>query len=113
MGNFGEVKNSYLGPGTKMGHFSYLGDATIGENVNIGAGTITCNYDGQRKHQTVIEDGAFIGSDTMLVAPVRVGKGSKTGAGSVVTHDVPSDSVVYGVPARPRAKGEGSKLPEE
>lgn len=108
MGNFGEVKNSYLGPGTKMGHFSYLGDAAVGENVNIGAGTITCNYDGQRKHRTVIEDGAFIGSDTMLVAPVRVGKGSKTGAGSVVTHDVPPDSLVYGVPARPKAKGEGT-----
>lgn len=113
MGNFGEVKNSYLGPGTKMGHFSYLGDATVGENVNIGAGTITCNYDGQRKHQTIIEEGAFIGSDTMLIAPVRVGKGSKTGAGSVVTHDVPPDSVVYGVPARPRTEREGSKPPEE
>jgi bifunctional UDP-N-acetylglucosamine pyrophosphorylase/glucosamine-1-phosphate N-acetyltransferase len=113
MGNFGEVKNSYLGRGTKMGHFSYLGDATVGENVNIGAGTITCNYDGQRKHQTVIEDGVFIGSDTMLVAPLRVGKGSKTGAGSVVTHDVPPDSVVYGVPARSRTKGEGSGPSEE
>jgi bifunctional UDP-N-acetylglucosamine pyrophosphorylase/glucosamine-1-phosphate N-acetyltransferase len=100
MGNFGEVKNSYLGPGTKMGHFSYVGDATIGTEVNIGAGTITCNFDGQRKHQTVIEDGAFIGSDTMLVAPVRVGAGAKTGAGAVVTHDVPPDSLAYGVPAR-------------
>ena len=113
MGNFGEVKNSYLGPGTKVGHFSYLGDATVGENVNIGAGTITCNYDGQRKHRTVIEDGAFIGSDTMLVAPVRVSEGSKTGAGSVVTRDVPPDSVVYGVPARLKTKGEGSKPSEE
>ncbi len=113
MGNFGEVKNSYLGPGTKMGHFSYLGDATIGQEVNIGAGTITCNYDGQRKHPTIIEDGAFIGSDTMLVAPVRVGKGSKTGAGSVVTHDVPPDSVVYGVPARPKPKEKGSQPAEE
>ncbi len=100
MGNFGEVKNSYLGPGTKMGHFSYVGDATIGAEVNIGAGTITCNFDGQRKHPTVIEDGAFIGSDTMLVAPVRVGAGAKTGAGSVVTRDVPAGSVAYGVPAR-------------
>ena len=104
MGNFGEVKNSYLGPGTKMGHFSYLGDATVGADVNIGAGTITCNYDGVRKHRTVIEEGAFIGSDTMLVAPVRVGAGAKTGAGSVVTHDVPPGSVVYGVPARVRRK---------
>jgi len=104
MGNFGEVKNSYVGPGTKMGHFSYLGDAQVGANVNIGAGTITCNFDGTRKHQTIIEDGAFIGSDTMLVAPVRVGAGAKTGAGSVVTHDVPPGAVVYGVPARVRAQ---------
>lgn len=100
MGNFGEVKNSYIGPGTKMGHFGYVGDAKIGENVNIGAGTVTCNYDGQRKHRTVIEDGAFIGSDTMLVAPVTVGAGAVTGAGSVVTRDVPPKSLAYGVPAR-------------
>ncbi len=106
MGNFGEVKNSYLGPGTKMGHFSYLGDAQVGENVNIGAGTITCNFDGVRKHPTVIEDGAFIGSDTMLVAPVRVGRGAKTGAGSVVTHDIPPGALAYGVPARVQ-KGPG------
>lgn len=100
MGNFGEMKNSTLGPGSKMGHFSYLGDATVGADVNIGAGTITCNYDGQRKHPTVIEDGAFIGSDSMLVAPLHIGCGAKTGAGSVVTHDVPAGTVVYGVPAR-------------
>jgi bifunctional UDP-N-acetylglucosamine pyrophosphorylase/glucosamine-1-phosphate N-acetyltransferase len=104
MGNFGEVKNSYLGPGCKMGHFSYLGDATLGANVNVGAGTITCNYDGWRKHSTTIGDGAFIGSDTMLVAPLKVGAGAITGAGSVVTHDVPPDSVVYGVPARVRKR---------
>ncbi len=106
VGNFAEVKNSYLGPGAKMGHFSYLGDATVGQDVNIGAGTITCNYDGQRKHPTIIEDGAFIGSDTMLVAPVRVGAGAKIGAGSVVTHDIPPGSVAYGVPARVRGKVE-------
>ncbi len=100
VGNFGEVKNSYLGPGTKMGHFSYIGDATVGKNVNIGAGTITCNYDGVRKNPTVIEDGAFIGSDTMLVAPVRIGARAKIGAGAVVTHDIPPDSLAYGVPAR-------------
>jgi bifunctional UDP-N-acetylglucosamine pyrophosphorylase/glucosamine-1-phosphate N-acetyltransferase len=106
MGNFGEVKNSYLGPGAKMGHFSYLGDATVGAGANIGAGTITCNYDGKRKHRTEIEEGAFIGSDTMLVAPVRVGKGAITGAGAVVTRDVPPGSVAYGVPARVREKKE-------
>lgn len=111
MGNFGEVKNSYLGPGTKMGHFSYLGDAEVGANVNIGAGTITCNFDGERKHKTVIEEGAFIGSDTMLVAPVRIGKGAKTGAGSVVTHDVPAGAVAYGVPARVR-RGHPGGAPE-
>ncbi|GAB4423585.1 MAG: bifunctional UDP-N-acetylglucosamine diphosphorylase/glucosamine-1-phosphate N-acetyltransferase GlmU [Anaerolineae bacterium] len=100
MGNFGEVKNSYLGPYTKMGHFSYLGDATIGTNVNIGAGTITCNYDGANKNPTRIGDNAFIGSDTMLVAPVSIGQNARTGAGSVVTRDVPDDGLAYGVPAR-------------
>jgi len=100
IGNFGEVKNSTLGAGTKMGHFSYIGDASIGNNVNIGAGTITCNYDGVRKNQTEIEDDVFIGSDTMLVAPVKLEKGSRTGAGSVVTKDVPQNTVVAGVPAR-------------
>jgi bifunctional UDP-N-acetylglucosamine pyrophosphorylase/glucosamine-1-phosphate N-acetyltransferase len=106
MGNFGEMKNATLGPGAKMGHFSYLGDAEVGAGANIGAGTITCNYDGVRKHKTVIEEGAFIGSDTMLVAPVRVGKGAKTGAGAVVTHDVPENAVAYGVPARVRGEGD-------
>ncbi len=101
MGNFGEVKDSYLGPGTKMGHFSYIGNAHIEEDVNIGAGTITCNYDGVNKHKTSIGRNVFIGSDTMLVAPVTIGDGARTGAGSVVTHDVPADGLVYGVPARP------------
>jgi len=100
MGNFGEVKNSYLGPGTKMGHFSYMGDVTTGQNVNIGAGTITCNYDGVNKYKTNIGDSAFIGSDTMLVAPVNIGNNAKTGAGSVVTRDIPDDSMAFGVPAR-------------
>jgi bifunctional UDP-N-acetylglucosamine pyrophosphorylase/glucosamine-1-phosphate N-acetyltransferase len=100
MGNFGEVKNSYLGPGVKMGHFSYLGDATIGPDVNIGAGTITCNYDGFTKNPTEIGAGAFIGSDTMLVAPLKIGEGARTGAGSVVTKDVPDNTLAVGVPAR-------------
>ncbi|MFQ6100817.1 MAG: bifunctional UDP-N-acetylglucosamine diphosphorylase/glucosamine-1-phosphate N-acetyltransferase GlmU [Anaerolineae bacterium] len=107
VGNFGELKNATLGPGAKMGHFSYLGDAEVGAGANIGAGTVTCNYNGVRKHKTVIEDGAFIGSDTMLVAPVRVGKGAKTGAGSVVTHDVPDGALVYGVPARVQDENDG------
>lgn len=100
MGNFGEVKDSHLSAGVKMGHFSYIGNAEIGEDVNIGAGTITCNFDGEHKHPTVIGEGAFIGSDTMLVAPVKIGKGAHTGAGSVVTHDVPDGETVVGVPAR-------------
>ncbi len=100
MGNFGEVKSSYLAEGVKMGHFSYIGDATIGENVNIGAGTITCNFDGARKHKTVIGKNVFIGSDTMLVAPINIGDEAKTGAGAVVTRDVPPGTVVVGVPAR-------------
>jgi bifunctional UDP-N-acetylglucosamine pyrophosphorylase/glucosamine-1-phosphate N-acetyltransferase len=104
IGNFAEVKDSTLGPGTKQGHFSYLGNATIGANVNIGAGTITCNYDGKHKHPTTIGDNTFIGSDTMLVAPVNIGHDAKTGAGSVVTHDVADNEVVYGVPARVKHK---------
>ena len=104
MGNFGEVKDSYLGPGTKMGHFSYIGNATIGSQVNIGAGTITCNYDGEKKHPTEIGARVFIGSDTMLVAPVKLGEGARTGAGAVVTRDVPPETLVVGVPAHPVRK---------
>jgi bifunctional UDP-N-acetylglucosamine pyrophosphorylase/glucosamine-1-phosphate N-acetyltransferase len=104
VGNFGEIKDSYLGEGSKMGHFSYIGDAQIGADVNIGAGTITCNYDGKEKHQTVIKDGVFIGSDSMLVAPLEIGENSRTGAGSVVTKDVPPDTVVVGIPARQISK---------
>jgi bifunctional UDP-N-acetylglucosamine pyrophosphorylase / glucosamine-1-phosphate N-acetyltransferase len=100
LGNYVEVKASRIGRRSKAGHFSYIGDADICDDVNIGAGTVTCNYDGTAKYGTVIEDGAFIGSDTMLVAPVRVGRGASTGAGSVVTKDVPSGERVAGVPAR-------------
>jgi bifunctional UDP-N-acetylglucosamine pyrophosphorylase/glucosamine-1-phosphate N-acetyltransferase len=95
-----EVNRSRVGRGTKAAHFCYLGDAEIGENVNIGAGAVTCNYDGAAKHKTVIEDNVFIGSDSMLVAPLRIGKGARTGAGSVVTKDVVPGGSVVGVPAR-------------
>ncbi|MBN1266824.1 MAG: bifunctional UDP-N-acetylglucosamine diphosphorylase/glucosamine-1-phosphate N-acetyltransferase GlmU [Anaerolineales bacterium] len=104
MGNFGEVKNSTLESGVKMGHFSYIGDAEIHEDVNIGAGTVTCNFDGKHKHKTEVGAGAFIGSGTMLVAPIRLGQKSVTGAGSVVTREVAENSVVVGVPAREMKK---------
>lgn len=100
LGNYVEVKKSRLGRGTQVGHFTYLGDATLGANVNIGAGTVTCNYDGVRKNPTTIGDGAFIGCDSMLVAPIVIGARAVTGAGAVVTHDVPPDTQVAGVPAR-------------
>jgi bifunctional UDP-N-acetylglucosamine pyrophosphorylase/glucosamine-1-phosphate N-acetyltransferase len=96
VGNFVETKKIKLGKGSKANHLTYLGDAEIGANVNIGAGTITCNYDGVNKHTTVIEDGVFIGSDSTLVAPVRIGKGAYVGAASCVTDDVPEDSLVIG-----------------
>jgi len=93
IGNFVEVKHAVVGPGSKANHLAYLGDATVGEDVNIGAGTIICNYDGTTKHQTVIEDGAFIGSDTQLIAPVTVGKGAYVASGSSITDDVPPGSL--------------------
>jgi len=100
IGNLAEIKNSTIGTGSQVSHFSYVGDATIGENVNIGAGTITCNYDGVEKHPTVIEDEAQIGSSTMLIAPVTIGKAARTGAGSVVRTDVLAGDTVDGVPAK-------------
>ena len=93
VGNFVEAKNVQLGEGSKASHLSYLGDSVIGGNVNVGAGTITCNYDGANKHQTVIEDDVFIGSDTQLVAPVTIGRGATIGAGSTVTKNAPADSL--------------------
>ena len=104
VGNFVEVKKSRLKRGTKAMHLTYLGDATIGERTNIGAGTVTCNFDGEKKHETIIEEDVKVGSDTMFVAPVRVGARSTTGAGSVVTKDVPPDSLVVGVPAKVKKK---------
>jgi len=104
VGTFAEMKNAKIGEGSKVPHFSYLGDVTVGRGSNIAAGTITSNYDGKDKHATSIGDDVFIGSDTILVAPVRVGRGAYTGAGSVVTRDVPAGSLVYGVPATKRER---------
>ncbi|MBT3942535.1 MAG: bifunctional UDP-N-acetylglucosamine diphosphorylase/glucosamine-1-phosphate N-acetyltransferase GlmU [Chloroflexi bacterium] len=109
IGNYAEVKNAIIGAEAKIGHFSYVGDATVGVGANIGAGTVTCNYDGDSKHQTVIGANAFIGSGSMLVAPVSIGPGASTGAGSVVTHDVPAGVRVAGVPARPMPEVDSEK----
>jgi bifunctional UDP-N-acetylglucosamine pyrophosphorylase/glucosamine-1-phosphate N-acetyltransferase len=101
IGNFAEIKRSRLGAGTQQHHFSYLGDAEIGENVNVGAGSVTANFDGHAKHPTTIGDGASLGVDTMMVAPVTIGEGASTGAGAVVTRDVAPGKTVVGMPARP------------
>jgi bifunctional UDP-N-acetylglucosamine pyrophosphorylase / glucosamine-1-phosphate N-acetyltransferase len=93
VGDFVEIKKSTIGSGSKVPHLSYVGDAEIGRNVNVGAGTITCNYDGKNKWPTILEDGVFIGSNTNLVAPVRLGKNAVTGAGSTITRDVPPDTL--------------------
>ncbi len=115
IGNFVETKNARVGAGSKAKHLTYLGDVEVGQGANVGAGTITANYDGQRKHRTVIEDRAFIGSGTILVAPVRVGEGGVTGAGAVVTRgrDVAAGETVVGVPAKPIRNGRGSPKPPE
>jgi bifunctional UDP-N-acetylglucosamine pyrophosphorylase / glucosamine-1-phosphate N-acetyltransferase len=110
VGNFAEVKNSRLGPAVKQHHVSYLGDADVGARTNVGAGTITANYDGSAKHRTTIGEGVFLGVDTMLRAPVTLGDGARTGAGAVVTHDVPAGKLAVGVPARirePKARAKG------
>ena len=118
IGNYVEVKKSSLGAGSKANHLAYIGDATIGSKVNVGAGTITCNYDGYEKHRTEIGDGVFIGSDTQLVAPVKIGKDAVIGAGSTITKDVPegalalsrvSQTSIAGYAAKRRAKGEAAK----
>jgi bifunctional UDP-N-acetylglucosamine pyrophosphorylase/glucosamine-1-phosphate N-acetyltransferase len=93
IGNFVEVKKSVIGEGSKANHLSYIGDATVGRDVNIGAGVITCNYDGFEKHRTVIEDNVFVGSDAQLVAPVTIGKGALVAAGATITKDVPADAL--------------------
>jgi bifunctional UDP-N-acetylglucosamine pyrophosphorylase/glucosamine-1-phosphate N-acetyltransferase len=96
VGNFTELKKTRLGKGSKANHLTYLGDTEVGEKVNVGAGTITCNYDGVSKHKTVIEDGVFVGSDSILIAPVRIGKGAYVAAATTVTEDVPPDSLALG-----------------
>ena len=106
LGNYAEVKASRVGAGSKIGHFSYIGDSDLGAGVNIGAGAVTCNFDGQHKHRTRIGDGAFIGSDSMLIAPLEIGAQARTAAGSVVTRDVPPGAHVVGAPARERARGD-------
>jgi bifunctional UDP-N-acetylglucosamine pyrophosphorylase/glucosamine-1-phosphate N-acetyltransferase len=111
VGNFVEMKNTQLGAHSKANHLSYLGDATIGTRVNIGAGTITCNYDGAAKHRTVIEDDAFIGSDTQLVAPVTVGQGATLGAGTTLTHDAPAHQLT--VSRTPQVTVKGFKRPQK
>jgi bifunctional UDP-N-acetylglucosamine pyrophosphorylase/glucosamine-1-phosphate N-acetyltransferase len=116
IGNFAEIKASRIGAGTQQHHFSYLGDADVGENVNVGAGTVTANYDGQQKHRTVIGDRVFLGVDTMLRAPLTIGDGAKTGAGAVVTRDVAPGKTVVGMPARPielRRRREETTAPAE
>jgi len=102
VGNFAELKSTRLGRGVKQHHMSYLGDAEVGQGTNVGAGTITANYDGRRKHRTTIGERVFLGVDTMLRAPITVGDGAKTGAGAVVTRDVPPGKLAVGMPARMR-----------
>ena len=110
LGNYAEVKASRVGARSRVGHFSYLGDADVGADVNIGAGTVTANYDGVSKHRTEVGDGAFIGSDSMLVAPLRIGAGARTAAGSVVTRDVPDGAHAIGAPARIREANEAEPV---
>ena len=93
VGNYVEIKKSTIGKGSKVSHLTYIGDSIVGEGVNVGAGTITCNYDGKNKHQTIIEDGVFIGSNTALVAPVKIGANALIGAGSTITKDVPEKAL--------------------
>jgi bifunctional UDP-N-acetylglucosamine pyrophosphorylase/glucosamine-1-phosphate N-acetyltransferase len=111
LGNFVEIKKSRVGPGSKINHLSYVGDTTVGREVNIGAGTIVCNYDGANKHPTVIGDKAFIGSNTALVAPVTVGEGATIGAGSVITKEAPAGELT--LTRAPQVTKPGWKRPQK
>ena len=97
IGNFVEIKNSKIGNQCSISHLSYIGDSQLGKNINVGAGTITCNYDGKNKHKTIIEDNVFIGTNTSLIAPLRIRKNSKTGAGSIIRKNIPPNSLVVGL----------------
>ena len=110
VGNFVETKKATVGKGSKINHLSYIGDADLGENVNVGAGTITCNYDGFNKHKTTIQDGAFIGSNSALVAPVTIGAGAFLGSGGVVTDDVPDDALALARSKQVNKLGWGSRF---
>jgi bifunctional UDP-N-acetylglucosamine pyrophosphorylase/glucosamine-1-phosphate N-acetyltransferase len=112
VGNFCEVKQAEIGPGAKVNHLTYIGDASIGAKANIGAGTITCNYDGFSKFRTEIGAGAFIGSNSALVAPVRIGDGAYVSTGSVITHDVPDDALAFGRARQVTKEGRGKRLRE-
>ncbi|HEX6244619.1 MAG TPA: DapH/DapD/GlmU-related protein, partial [Polyangiales bacterium] len=110
VGNFVEMKKTRLGQGSKASHLSYLGDGEIGRDVNIGAGTIFCNYDGFNKHTTILEDGVFIGSDSQLVAPVRVGKGAYVATGTTLTQDVPADALALSRVKQSNKEGYAARL---
>jgi len=112
VGNFVEIKKSLIGEGSKVPHLTYVGDATVGERVNIGAGTIFCNYDGFAKHQTIIEDEVFIGSNANLVAPVRIGRGAMVAAGSTITQEVAPDSLAFGRAQQVKQGWAGRRHPE-
>ena len=112
IGNFVEIKNAQIDEGAKVNHLSYVGDATVGARANLGAGTVTCNYDGVFKHHTEIGEGAFIGSSTMLVAPVKVGAQALTGSGSVITQDVPEGALALGRGKQETKPGLGKRLME-
>jgi bifunctional UDP-N-acetylglucosamine pyrophosphorylase/glucosamine-1-phosphate N-acetyltransferase len=113
VGNFVEMKKTRLGRGSKANHLAYLGDGEIGRDVNVGAGTIFCNYDGFQKHKTILEDGVFIGSDSQLVAPVRVGAGAYVGTGTTVTLDVPPDALAVGRARQSNKPGYAARLKEK